>query len=262
MAMSKRTRAKGLLKSRELLGAGSDAHEYGIGVIGPDPRQTSAVLLIVLAGAVALSFLFLGVIIIPGVLLVGAIFGAVDRPAAVSMTKQGVAVFVRSEFNGRPRRLLTVLPQGVLTDHTVTRSGGYVHLPQFQLWFRRKEYERLVAGNGPIVASPWPSPMPVSAPDHTSSSVAPNLPSPPAQAAVAAPTPAQSSMAGTQALPLESAVIYCSWCGKQRAVNAQAIHHCGSKERPVVYCMNCGIPFEDGATSCTQCGTPTTQISR
>ena len=42
-------------------------------------------------------------------------------------------------------RFLTVLPHGVLTDGTVLRTGGYVHLPNFQLWFRKKEYERLLA---------------------------------------------------------------------------------------------------------------------
>jgi hypothetical protein len=60
----------------------------------------------------------------------------------------------------------------------------------------------------------------------------------------------------------QSQVIFCSWCGKERAVDAQAIHHCGSRERPAVHCMNCGTPFEDGATNCASCGTPVTQLSR
>jgi uncharacterized membrane protein YhaH (DUF805 family) len=56
--------------------------------------------------------------------------------------------------------------------------------------------------------------------------------------------------------------IYCSWCGKPRAADAQAIHHCGSKDRPTVYCMNCGNPFEAGVANCASCGTSTTQVSR
>jgi hypothetical protein len=64
-----------------------------------------------------------------------------------------------------------------------------------------------------------------------------------------------------QAQPAPS-VIYCSWCGKERAVDAQAIHHCGSKERPAAYCMVCGTPLGEGAAACTQCGTPATQISK
>jgi hypothetical protein len=60
----------------------------------------------------------------------------------------------------------------------------------------------------------------------------------------------------------ENRVIHCSWCGKTRAVDAAAIHHCGSKDRPAVYCMNCGTPFEAGASTCASCGTPVTQVSR
>jgi hypothetical protein len=56
--------------------------------------------------------------------------------------------------------------------------------------------------------------------------------------------------------------IYCSWCGKPRAADAQAIHHCGSQDRPVVYCMNSGTPFEAGATNCASCGASVTQVSR
>jgi hypothetical protein len=78
---------------------------------------------------------------------------------------------------------------------------------------------------------------------------------------------AASSMPGTAQLPappteVKRTTIFCSWCGKERAVDAQALHHCGSKERPVVYCMNCGTPFEAGASNCASCGTPTTQVSR
>jgi hypothetical protein len=57
-------------------------------------------------------------------------------------------------------------------------------------------------------------------------------------------------------------VIYCSWCGKERAVDAQAIHHCGSMDRPPAYCMNCGTPLAEGADRCASCGTPSTELSR
>ncbi len=56
-------------------------------------------------------------------------------------------------------------------------------------------------------------------------------------------------------------VIYCSWCGNQRMVNSPAIHHCGSRERPAVYCMNCGTSLGENAAHCTSCGTPATQLS-
>jgi hypothetical protein len=73
--------------------------------------------------------------------------------------------------------------------------------------------------------------------------------------AVAAPVAAAPSVGG------EPGVIYCSWCGKERTVNAQAIHHCGSMDRPAAYCMRCGTPL-DGAPSCTSCGTPSSTVSR
>ncbi len=58
------------------------------------------------------------------------------------------------------------------------------------------------------------------------------------------------------------AVIHCSWCGKQREVDAPAIHHCGPLDRPAVYCMDCGTPLRDGATKCGTCGTPATKVSK
>jgi len=57
-------------------------------------------------------------------------------------------------------------------------------------------------------------------------------------------------------------VIYCSWCGKSRESNAQAIHHCGSLERPAAYCMQCGTPLETGVAACAACGTSSSTLSR
>jgi hypothetical protein len=262
--MSKRARSKGLRKSEQLVGGGTVANQYAVGLIGPDPRRTSALVVIVLALAIALSFVFLGVIIIPGVFLIAAIFGAIDRPASVAATNRGVAVLARSEFNGRPRKLLTVLPQSVLADATVLRSGSYVHLPDFHLWFRKKEYERLlVAADTKLVTNSWAVPVPAGVGAKIPRSPNPGPVSPTRTAAVASP-PGRNNISETPVFPSENdgGVIYCSWCGKERAVNANAIHYCGSMERPVVYCMHCGTPFEDGAASCTSCGTEATKLSR
>ena len=267
MAMRNRTRSKRLQKSQELLDSGANAHGYGIGVIGPDPRGTVAVLVVIFAVAIALAFVLFGVIVIPGlsvVLLLVALHVAIDRPAAVAVTNQGITVLTRSEVNGQPRRVLTVLPHAVLTDGTVRRSGAYVHLPNFHLWFRKKEYERLLAAVATNPAtSQWAPPVPAG--------VGARLPSPPIPMSAApnggvaiAPPPAAPAMTGSPASQPEngSDVIYCSWCGKQRAVNAQSIHHCGSMERPVVFCMKCGTSLEAGAATCSSCGTPATQVSR
>jgi hypothetical protein len=264
MAMTKRARTNGLRRSEQLLGAGANAYEYGVGVIGPDPRRTDVLLVLIFAVAVALSFVFLGVIVIPGVLLVAAIHGAIDRPASVAVTNQGIAVLARSEINGRPRKVLTMLPRGVLTDGTVQRSGAYVHLPDFQLWFRKKEYERLlVALDNKSVANQWAAPVAVGVGTRIPSGPRPATVSPSTAAAVASPLPSYA-VPGSLASQSEngSDVIYCSWCGNQRAVNAQAIHYCGSMERPAAYCMKCGSSLDEGVATCTSCGTPTTQISR
>jgi hypothetical protein len=258
MAMTKKTRSKRLRKSEQLLGAGTDGHGYGIGVIGPDPRRTDLLLLLVFVVSIALSFVFLRVIIIPGVLLVAAIHGAIDRPASVVVTNRGVGILARSEFNGRPRKVLTVLPHGVLTDGTVERSGSYVHLPNFHLWFRKKEYERLlVAVDTKSVASHLAPLVPLRVAAPTPGGPGPAFATSNGAVAIA-PSPASPASQADNG----SDVIYCSWCGKERAVNAQAIHYCGSMERPVVYCMKCGTSFAEGAATCASCGTPATQISR
>jgi hypothetical protein len=126
--MSQRARSKGLQNTEKILGAGLPVKEYAIGVIGPDPRGTVAILILAFAAVVAVTVLFFGLIVIPGFLLLGAIFGAIDRPASFAVTERGLVVLARSEVNGRPRKLLTVLPQSVLASPTVKRSGGYVQI--------------------------------------------------------------------------------------------------------------------------------------
>jgi hypothetical protein len=271
MAMTKRARSNGLQKSEQLLGAGTNAQEYGIGVIGPDPRRTDFLLVLVFVVAIALSFVFLGVIIIPGVLLVAAMHGAIDRPASVAVTNRGMAIFARSELSGRPRKVLTVLPHGVLTDGTVEHSGSYVHVPNLHLWFRKREYERLLAAVAPESVGTHVAPVLAGVAAATPGGSGPVFATPSGTVAIApssspsaapTPTPTPDALSRASQPENESDVVYCSWCGKQRAVNAPSIHYCGSMERPVVYCMKCGTPFEEGATACTSCGTPITKISR
>jgi hypothetical protein len=93
----------------------------------------------------------------------------------------------------------------------------------------------------------------------------PPTPGPGAAPAASAPAPAvaaPSTVLVDDAPAPARTVIYCSWCGKERAVDSHAIHHCGSKERPTAYCMNCGSPRQEGAADCASCGTPATQISK
>ena len=66
------------------------------------------------------------------------------RSSSVVVTDDGVAILARSEFNGRPRKFVALLPLGILTE-PVERSRSYVHLPTYKLWLRRKEYEYLAS---------------------------------------------------------------------------------------------------------------------
>jgi hypothetical protein len=260
--MSQRARSKGLQSTEKILGAGLPVKEYAIGVIGPDPRGTVAILILAFAAVVAVTVLFFGLIVIPGFLLLGAIFGAIDRPASFAVTERGLVVLARSEVNGRPRKLLTVLPQSVLASPTVKRSGGYVHLPDLHVWMRRKDHERLVgvAGNN-AAASQWAAPVPAGVGPRSAPGPSAARPSSVASPAPAPAPPGPGAVATLQP-DREADVLYCSWCGKERAVNAQAIHYCGSMERPAAFCMRCGTALHEGAAACGSCGTPATQLSR
>ena len=240
-----------------MLGAGTAVREYGVGVIGPNPRATAAGIVLAFAAIVVVAVVFFHVILVPGVLFVvviAAIYGAIDRPASFVVTDRGLVVLARSEVNGRPRRVITVLPESVLIAPTVRRSGGYVHLPELHVWIRRDDHERLVSATGAtLTTSRWATPVPAGV--GATNAPGGNLGTPPPVVS-AAPN-------GTAAQPINgAAVIYCSWCGQQRAVNAQAIHYCGSMERPAVYCMRCGTTFHEGAAACGSCGTPATELSR
>jgi hypothetical protein len=91
------------------------------------------------------------------------------------------------------------------------------------------------------------------------SAVAPPTGLAPSGAAAAAIASSATLVRDPAAAP---AVIFCSWCGKERAVDAQAIHHCGSKDRPAVYCMHCGTPLGEAAATCASCGASTAQLSK
>lgn len=54
--------------------------------------------------------------------------------------------------------------------------------------------------------------------------------------------------------------MFCQWCGTERDPDSNAIHHCGSKDRPAAFCMSCGTALADGDTACASCGTPAGQM--
>jgi hypothetical protein len=140
------TRSKRLRQSQRFLsGTTGTARAYGVGEIGPDPRRT---LFFIVCGIVAVAFLMFiiyAVVVIPGLLLIWAVYVAVERSTSIVVTDQGVAILARSEFNGRPRKFVALLPATALMDPTVVRSGRYVHLPNYRLWLRGKEFELLTS---------------------------------------------------------------------------------------------------------------------
>jgi hypothetical protein len=157
--MRANTRHKRLQQSGRFLTAGT-ARAYGVGEIGPDPRRTLFFIVLGVVAVAFLSFVVYAVIVFPGVFLIWAVYVTFERSTSVVVTDRGVAILARSEFNGRPRKFVALLPAGILTDHTVQRSGRYVHLPTYQLWIRKKEYDPLVSAAKSVLASAPPPPPP------------------------------------------------------------------------------------------------------
>jgi hypothetical protein len=118
-------------------------------------------------------------------------------------------------------------------------------------------------GSGPVRSyAPPPSPIaplsgtPSSRPAPPSPSPSPSLPPPPSRPTIDPQGEIDEPEAGAmnQAPIVAPTVQYCQWCGKEQAINALAIHHCGPKTRPAAYCTNCGTPLTPGSSICTRCG--------
>ncbi len=153
MAMTARARAKGLRKSRELLGPDVAVRAFGIGVVGPDPRQTATVIVLAAAAVAVLFVLVLNVIPpggVLGVVILLVIYWLIDRPAAVVIADRGVAILERSWWSGVPTRIAKLLAPGSLAGSCARRTGGYVHVPAHQLWLRARR-----STSASATPSPW-----------------------------------------------------------------------------------------------------------
>jgi hypothetical protein len=183
------TRNHRLSQSQRFLAGHGTARAYAVGEIGPDPRRT---LFLILCAVVAFSFfafVLYSVILFPGVFLIWAVYVAVERSTGVVVTDRGVAILARSEFNGRPRKFVALLPAEILIDPTVQRSGRYVHLPTYRLWLRKREYDvltsvqrgvqtttRVHTNAPPPWAMPAPPPMRLPSSPRTSESTSESQP--------------------------------------------------------------------------------------
>ena len=76
--------------------------------------------------------------------------------------------------------------------------------------------------------------------------------------AVAASVSGDPSGAAMNKVPEPAGSYFCSWCGVERPLNADSVHHCGSRDRPPAFCSTCGEALRGEACSC---GTLATQLS-
>jgi hypothetical protein len=92
--------------------------------------------------------------------------------------------------------------------------------------------------------------------------VAPPLPPPrpPSPSSKGRPSEAARAVATDSSATPAPQVVYCPWCGKSRAVDAHAIHHCGPLDRPPAYCKVCGTPLAEGSMSCASCAPPVERV--
>jgi hypothetical protein len=77
---------------------------------------------------------------------------------------------------------------------------------------------------------------------------------PPAGDAVASTISADAPAPVAAPVPPEPTTTFCPWCGKERAIDALVVHHCGSTSRPAAYCARCGTPVIADESSCESCG--------
>jgi len=162
------TRSKRLQQSQRFLSGPSTARAYAVGEVGPDPRRTWFLILTSAVVVALVSLVLYSVVVVPGVFLIWAIYVAVERSVCVVLTDGGMAVLARSEFTGRPRKFVGLLPSEALFDSNVQRSGRYVLLPTYRLWLRKKRYDSLVCalrasqpGDPEVPGTGMPQPLPM-----------------------------------------------------------------------------------------------------
>src|SRR3954454_2051394 len=155
MAMNERNRAKSASRVEKLLGGTTPGQDYGVGHGHWRMTTAAGVTMAVLAAAFVVA-LALGRVVVPGVLLVWIVIRTVRPLLGVAVTHRGLAVVHVSLFNGRPDRIVVLLPpvppwSGPATEPVTLALG-----PE-QVRFGRKEFARLTAA----VAAAAPQPAPI-----------------------------------------------------------------------------------------------------
>jgi len=143
MAMSERNRAKGAARVQELLGGATPVHDYVVGH-GHARLTTTAVVTLAVFGTAFLVALAFGQVLIPGVLVVWVGIRAVRPLLGVAVTHRGLAVVHVSMLNGRPSRVVVLLPPVPPWSDAATAPWTMALGPE-RVRFAKKEYARLTA---------------------------------------------------------------------------------------------------------------------
>jgi len=94
-----------------------------------------------------------GRILIPGVLLIVVVWAECRPGRDLVVTDRGLAIFHRSMFNGRPKKVIALLPLAPI--YAGTPSGPVeLELGPERITLPRKEYERMANAMGSFAAGP------------------------------------------------------------------------------------------------------------
>jgi len=140
---SKRSRRNGTRAAQRLLGPDVVIREIGFGRAHAR-LTTSAIALVSIFVVAFIVALALGVVLIPGGLLLIVVLGLIRPPRAVVVTDHGTALLNRGIGTGRPTKVLALLAHDALPPPSALVSGiRAVPLGPDRVSFSRKEIERL-----------------------------------------------------------------------------------------------------------------------
>jgi hypothetical protein len=143
---SARSRKKAAASAARLLDPDVVVREYVVGRAHARMTSGATVALVVFAVAFVVALLA-GQLILPGALLLLIIYNSVVPPRGIVVADHGLALFARSFWNGRPSKVLALLPFTALDPYKTQVKGSKVtiSLANDQVTLSRKEFERLTA---------------------------------------------------------------------------------------------------------------------
>jgi hypothetical protein len=145
MAMRKRTRTKGIAKSRAILGPDVEILGYGVGVTGMDPRRTIGIILAAEVAIVVSTTLAFHRPFVPGILIIVLIRAALNRPVAIVRLPKGFVLMNRSNFTGQPVGHIGTLSFDAFEEPSSQSVGNYRHNSAANLWISKSELGHLQA---------------------------------------------------------------------------------------------------------------------